>query len=133
VIPPQEIIRLVINKAIVPKQPKWRGRKGYGLVLIIRLLVYSVLVGIFSNNGLRTHLEKHRNSIARVLGFKTTVPHRTTISRWKRKYKEEMFQVLNKLCDLVQLFVPTVLEVVDSTLLEDPSDPDAKKGKTSKG
>lgn len=133
-IPPQEIIRLVINKTIVPKQSKKRrGRKGYEIVLIARLLVYSVLVGIFSNNGLRKHLEKHRSSVAKVLGFKTEVPHRTTISRWKRKYKDEMLQVINSIGDLVQLLVPTVLEIADSTPLEDPSDPDARKGKTSKG
>ncbi|RLI89260.1 MAG: hypothetical protein DRO62_02005 [Candidatus Altiarchaeales archaeon] len=46
------------NKSIVPEQPRRRGRRGYGTVLIVRLLVYSVLVGI-SNRGLRTHLEKH--------------------------------------------------------------------------
>ena len=42
-----------------------------------------------------------------------------------------MFQVLNKLCDLVQLIVPTHLEIVDSAPLEDPSDPEAKKWKNS--
>jgi len=131
-IPPQEIIRLVINKSIVPKQPKRRGRKGYGIVLRVRLLVYSVLVGIFSNRGLRTHLEKHERDVARVLGFKT-IPHRTTIGRWKKKGWMLMFQVINKLGDLVQLIIPTIIEIVDSTPLEDPSDPDARKGKTSKG
>jgi hypothetical protein len=130
--PPQKIIRLVINKTIVPKQPKRGGRKGYGAVLIVRLLVYSVLVGIFTNMGLKRHLEKHRNSIARVLGFKA-IPHRTSIGRWKRKYHMLVFQTLNHLGDLIQSIIPTVIEVVDSTELEDPSDPDARKGKTSKG
>lgn len=132
--PPQEIIRLVINKTIVPKQPKRRGRKGYGLVLIVRLLVYSVLVGIFSNSGLRRHLEKHKRDVAKVLGFKTTVPHRTSIGRWKKKYYALMFQVINKVGDIIRRFIaPTTMEIVDSTPLEDPYDPDAKKGKTSKG
>ncbi len=130
--PAQEIIRLVINKSVVPKQPKRRGRKGYGAVLIARLLVYSVLVGIFSNSRLKRHLEGHRNSIARVLGFKT-VPDRTTIGRWKRKYFRLLLEVLNRLGDFIPFIVPTVIEVVDSTELEDPGDPDARKGKTSKG
>jgi len=32
----------------------------------------------------------------------------------------------------VQLIIPTIIEIVDSTPLEDPSDPDARKGKNSK-
>lgn len=129
---PQEIIRLVINKSVLPKQPKKRGKKGYGVVLITRLLVYSLLVGIFSNRGLRTHLEKHKNTIARVLGFKT-IPHRTTIGRWKTRYSMLLFQVMNNISNMIQAIIPTSMEIVDSTPLEDPKDPDAKKGKTSKG
>lgn len=122
---------MVLNKSIVPKQPKRRGRKGYGAVLIVRLLVYSVLAGIFSSRGLRAHLEKQRGKIAKALGFKT-VPHRTTISRWKRKHIL-VFQTLNRVGDLIQMIMPTLLEIVDSTEIEDSSDPDARKGKTSKG
>ena len=122
---------MVINKAIIPKQPKRRGRKGYGAVLIVRLLVYSVLVGIFSNRGLRTHLGKQEGKIAKALGFKT-VPHRTTISRWRRKHTL-VFQALNCVGNLVQLIILTVMELVDSTEIEDSDDPDARKGKTSKG
>jgi len=33
-------MRLVINKSIVPGQPRRRGRRGYGTVLIVGLLVY---------------------------------------------------------------------------------------------
>lgn len=77
------VIRTVINKSIVPKQKKQRGRKGYGNLLIIRLLVFAVLIEIFSNRGLRTYLEQHK-TIRKILGFKT-MPHRTTISRWKKK------------------------------------------------
>ena len=69
----QEIIRLVINKATIPKQPNQRGREGYGVVLIVKLLVYSVLIGIFSNRRLKTHLKEHKR-VARVLGFKTATP-----------------------------------------------------------
>lgn len=129
---PQEIIRLVINKSIVPKQPNKRGRKGYGVVLITRLLVYSLLVGIFSNSGLRTHLEKHEKTIARVLGFKT-IPHRTTIGRWKTRNSALLFRVMENISNMIQTIIPTSMEIVDSTPLEDPKDPDAKKGKTSKG
>ena len=115
----------------VSDKEKRRGRKGYWVVLIDRLLVYLALVGIFSNRGLRTHLENHETTVDKVLGFKT-IPHRTTISRWRRKCML-IFQIVNSIGDLIQLIVPTVIEIVDSTLLEDPSDPDARKGKTSKG
>lgn len=130
--PPQRIIRLIINKSIVPKQPNKRGRKGYGAVLIARLLVYSLLVGIFSSNGLRTCLEKHKKTIAWVLGFKT-IPHRTTIGRWKTRHSALLFQVMGNISNMIQAIIPTSMEVVDSTPLEDPGDPDARKGKTSKG
>ncbi|HDH41222.1 MAG TPA: hypothetical protein ENG12_02295 [Candidatus Altiarchaeales archaeon] len=91
--------------------------------------MYSVLAGM-SNRGLRTHLEKHGMDVARVLGFKT-IPHRTTISRWRKKHVL-MSQIVNCAGDLIQLIIPTIMEIVDSTPLEDPSDPDARKGKNSK-
>lgn len=50
------IICRIINKKIVPSKPKGRGRKGYGWLLIVRLIVYALLIGIFSNIGLRTHI-----------------------------------------------------------------------------
>jgi len=42
----------VINKSTVSDKEKRRGRKGYWVVLIDRLLVYSILleyIGVFSN------------------------------------------------------------------------------------
>ena len=44
-----------------------------------------------------------------------------------------MSQVVNCVGDLPQLVIQTLMEIVDSTPLEDPGDPDARKGKTSKG
>lgn len=124
------VIRTIVNKIIVPQRPKQRGRKGYGNLLIARLLVYVIVTRIFSNKGMKTHLENNTN-YAKILGFKT-IPHRTTISRWKKKH-ELLFQVINNLGNLVQLLIAATLQIADSTPIPDDKDPDAKKGKTSKG
>ena len=111
--------------------PRRRGRRGYGYLLIVRLLVYAMLTGIFSNRGLKTHLETNIR-IAKILGFKA-IPHRTTISRWKQKHYQLLFHVVNRLGDIVRLIVPTDKLIADSAPLPDPEDPDAKKGKTGRG
>lgn len=47
----QEIIRLIINKSIVPKQPKRRGRKGYSVMLAVRILVYTLIGKVLNDKG----------------------------------------------------------------------------------
>ena len=38
-----EVVRLFVNKAIVPAEPKRRGNPGYGRVKALRVLVYARL------------------------------------------------------------------------------------------
>ena len=38
-----ELVRLIVNKTIVPAQPKRRGNPGYGQLKAIRILVYARL------------------------------------------------------------------------------------------
>lgn len=66
------------------------------------------------------------------LGFRS-VPHRTQIGRWKKRFHELLEKLFNSISKLVQSTIPTELLVVDSTPLEDKKDPDAKVGFTSKG
>lgn len=49
------------------------------------------------------------------------------------RYSTLLFQVMNNMGNMIQTIIPTSIEIVDSTPLEDPKDLDAKKGKTSKG
>lgn len=118
-----------MNKKIVP-QKSGRGRIGYGNLLIVRLLIFAVLTRIFTNKGLRTYLEQHQDT-ARQLGFHK-IPHRTTISRWKKKHLL-LRKVIDRLGSVIQLLVPTILLIFDSTPLEDKKDPDAKVGYYSRG
>ena len=41
-----EVVRLLVNKAIVPAEPKRRGNPGYGRVKALRILVYARLKGL---------------------------------------------------------------------------------------
>jgi len=74
-----ELARLVVNKTIVP-ECKRRGRKGYGRLPALKLLVYALLVGIDKDETLEKHLERNRG-VAKALGFKRSIPDRTMISR----------------------------------------------------
>jgi hypothetical protein len=41
-----ELVRLIVNKTIVPAEPKRRGNPGYGQLKAIRILVYARLKGL---------------------------------------------------------------------------------------
>ena len=101
------------------------------MVLIVRLLVYMMLARVLTDKGLSRHLRKHPR-IAKGLGFKT-IPHRTTIGRWRKRYGNVLKQVFEEIADLISKIVPTEIEIVDSTPLEDADDPDAEVGFTSMG
>jgi hypothetical protein len=92
--------------------------------------VYAIFARIFSNKGLRTYLEQHP-TVTEALGFRS-IPHRTTISRWRRKH-QLMQQVISKLGDVIQVLIPSILLIFDSTPLEDKNDPEAKIGYYSRG
>jgi len=125
-----ELVRLVVNKTIVPER-KGRGRRGYGRLPAVRLLAYAQLKGIHTDEGLEKHLRGNQG-VARALGLKG-IPDRTTIGRWKKKLDEIAREAFEELAGIIAMLVPTELLVVDSTPLEDWRDPEAKVGFYSRG
>jgi hypothetical protein len=62
-----EVVRLLVNKAIVPAEPKRPGNPGYGRLKALRVLVYARLKGLDNDTRIVKHLEKHP-WIAKTLG-----------------------------------------------------------------
>lgn len=65
------------------------------------------------------------------MGFKT-LPHRTTIGRWRKK-QWIFFNAVNGIGNFIQKIVKTYLLIVDSTPIVDYNDTEGKWGYTSKG
>jgi hypothetical protein len=63
-----EVVRLFINKAIVPAEPTRRGNPGYGRVKALRVLVYARLKRLDNDTRVVEHLKKH-SWIAKTLGL----------------------------------------------------------------
>jgi len=126
-----EVVRLFINKAIVPAEPKRRGNPGYGPVKALRILVYARLKGLDNDTRVVEHLKKNQ-WIAKTLGLEA-VPDRTTVGRWWRRYLHLLEETFIKIADILQLAIPTKIAVVDSTPLEDLYDMEAQWGHTSRG
>jgi len=126
-----EVVRLFINKAIVPAEPKRRGNPGFGRVKALRILVYARLKGLDNDTRVVKHLNKHR-WIAKTLGLQS-VPDRTTVGRWWRRYLWLLEDTFKKIADVLQLAIPTKIAVVDSTPLVDLYDLEAQWGHTSRG
>jgi hypothetical protein len=126
-----EVVRLFINKAIVPAEPKRRGNPGYGRVKALRVLVYARLKRLDNDTRVVEHLKKH-SWIAKTLGLEA-VPDRTTVGRWWRRCLSLLEQVFIRIADILQLATPTKIAVVDSTPLVDPYDMEAQWGHTSRG
>jgi len=55
-----EVVRLFVNKAIVPAEPKRRGNPGYGRFKALRVLVYDRLKGINNDARLVEYLKSAR-------------------------------------------------------------------------
>jgi hypothetical protein len=123
-----EVVRLFVNKAIVPAEPKRRGNPGYGRVKALRVLVYARLKGLDNDTRLVEHLKKHL-WIARTLGF-GIVPDRTTVGRWWRRCLSLLEETFVKIADILQFAVPTTIAVVDYTPLVDLYDMEARWGHT---
>src|SRR4030042_6115132 len=126
-----EVVRLIINKAIVPAEPKRRGTPGYGRVKALRVLVYARLKGLDNDTRVIEHLKKH-TWIAKTLGL-VTVPDRTTVGRWWRRYLNILEETFIKIADMLQLIEPTKAVIVDSTPLVDLYDMEARWGHTGRG
>ena len=54
-----ELVRLIVNKAIVAAEPKRTGNPGYGRLCAIRILVYARLKGLQNDTRIHGHLKKH--------------------------------------------------------------------------
>lgn len=122
----------VVNKSLV-NQLNFvrRGPKGYGLLLVLRLLLYSVLSEVFSTRKLVKHLRK-RPKVCRKLGF-FNLPVRRTLDGWFEKYNFLLDQVIALTGDRYLQLSESDWVLLDSTPIPDKSDPDARKGFTSKG
>jgi transposase len=126
-----EVVRLFVNKAIVPAEPKRRGNPGYGRIKALRVLVYARLKRLDNDTRLVEHLKKHP-WIAKTLGL-DAIPNRTTVGRWWRRCLSLLEGTFVKIADILQLAVPTTIAVVDSTPLMDLYDMEAGWGHTGRG
>jgi len=126
-----EVVRLLINKAIVPAEPKRRGNPGYGRVKALRVLVYARLKGLENDTRVVQHLRKHQ-WITKTLGLEK-VPNRTTVGRWWRHCLRSLEQTFINITNMLQLIEPTKTVIVDSTPLVDLYDMEARWGHTGRG
>jgi IS5 family transposase len=123
-----ELVRLIVNKKVVPAEPKRAGNPGYGQLRAIRILVYARFKGLQNDTRIIWHLKKHPVDAAK-LGLHQ-VPDRTTIGRWWRRYLTVLEETFKKTADMIQVLVPTTHLIADSTPLEDLYDMEAKWGFT---
>ena len=100
-----EVVRLFVNKAIVPAEPKRRGNPGYGRVKALRVLVYARLKGLDNDTRIIEHLKKH-TAVSRILGL-CRVPNRTTVGRWWSRYLNLLEETFINIADMLQLIEPT--------------------------
>jgi IS5 family transposase len=126
-----EVVRLIVNKAIVSAETKRRGNPGYGPLKAIRILVYARLKGLENDTRIVEHLKKHIQT-TRTLGL-CKVPDRTTVGRWWKRYLSLLEETFRKISNILQLAVPTTFLIVDSTPLVDLYDMEAGWGHTSRG
>ena len=81
-----EVFRLFVNKAVVVAEPKRLGKPGHRRLRALRLLTYARLKELENDTRIVEHLRKNRQA-ARTLGL-YTLPDRTTIGRWWRRYHD---------------------------------------------
>jgi len=125
------LVRLLLNKAIIPNEPKRAGNPGYGTKTAIRILVYARLKGLENDTRLTWHLKRHPQ-YAHTLGLRS-IPDRSTISRWWTRYNPLLAEVMEKTANIIKENIKTTHLIVDSTPLKDMHDPEAKWGHTSRG
>jgi hypothetical protein len=88
-----EVVRLFVNKMVVPAEHRRRGNRDYGRLKALRVLFYSRLKGLENDTRVVEHLKKCR-WVAKALVL-PRIPDRTTIGRWWRRYLsllEEVFE-----------------------------------------
>jgi transposase len=126
-----EVVRLFVNKAVVSTEPKRRGNPGYGRVKALRVLVYARLKGLENDTRIVEHLKRH-SWAAGTLGLRS-VPDRTTVGRWWRRYLNLLEDAFARIVGMLQFIAPTTHLIADSTPLEDLYDLEARWGYTSEG
>ena len=126
-----ELIRLIVNKTVIPAEPKRRGNPGYGQLKAVRILVYARLKGLQNDTRIFWYLKKHPFD-AKKLGLHQ-IPDRTTIGRWWKRYLNVLEETFKKTADIIQVLVPTTHLIADSTPLIDLYDMEAKSGFTCRG
>jgi IS5 family transposase len=126
-----ELVRLLLNKITVPEEPKRAGNPGYGIKTATRILIYARLKGLQNDTRIIWHLKRHPN-YAKTLGLHS-LPDRTTIGRWWKRYLPIIEKIMHKLADIIQQLVPTTHLIVDSTPLKDLHGMEAKWGFSSRG
>src|SRR4030043_724029 len=126
-----EVVRLFVNKAVVSPEPKRRGNPGYGRLRALRILVYSKLKGLENDTRIVEHLKKHELA-AKTLGLRT-IPDRTTVGRWWRRYLSQLEETFQKTVNMLRLIAPTTHLIADSTPLVDLYDMEAKWGFSCRG
>lgn len=126
-----ELIRLTLNKVVVPAEPKRAGNPGYGRKTAIRVLVYARLKGLENDTRIIWHLKRHPQ-YAKTLGLQST-PDRTTIGRWWIRYHPILEETMIKIANTIRWIVPTTHLIVDSTPLKDMHDLEAQWGFTCRG
>jgi hypothetical protein len=126
-----ELVRLIVNKAIVPTEPKRAGNPGYGQLKAVRVLVYSKLKRLQNDTRIVWHLKRHLNE-ARRLGL-SQIPDRTTIGRWWSRYLTTLQALFKKSAGIIRKLLTTTHLIVDSTPLIDLHDMEAQWGFGSRG
>ena len=126
-----ELVRLIVNKKVVPTEPKRAGNPGYGQLKAVRTLVYARLKGLQNDTRIISYLKKHLFE-AKKLGL-TRIPDRTTIGRWWKRYLKILEETFKKTAAIIQVIVPTTTLIADSTPLIDLYDMEAKWGFTHRG
>jgi len=88
-------------------EPRRCGNPGYGRLKALRVLVYSRLKELENDTRIVEHLKKHR-SVVRAFGL-PSVPDRTTIGRWWRRYVGLLEEVFEQLSNLIQILALPLL------------------------
>jgi len=127
-----DVVLGILNKSCVAKiDSVRRGPKGYGLLCILRLLLYSILAEIFSTRLLIKHLRK-RPKVWKNMGFKR-IPSRRSLDEWFQKYASLLDKLIGLVGDKYLQLSESEWTILDSTPIRDRRDPDAKKGYSSQG
>src|SRR3989338_9701681 len=114
-----DVVIGVLNKSVVDSiSKKRRGPKGYGLLRILRLLLYSVLAEIFSTRELVKHLRK-RPRVLKELGF-AKLPCRSALDGWFEKYDGLLDTIIQITGDRYLQLNKSEWTLIDSTQIEDP-------------